>query len=307
MNWKIIILLLALIAVGGYFILNWPDIFPGPSSGKNIFLETVTVDSIADGVIRDADYELSVLTGGNEGIIVGNDNQTLIDFGQSYNENDIAVLPVAGFCMNLGELSATIGQKISVNEGKLITKMNERSQQVSESRSVRDKNIIDNRADWDAKRELRFTKLGDSATTDTQRSAVEAFKTAVIDAVTARRVSFDAAKLAFDGGIDKVVETKDVKIDAARSAYKDTEQAAMKRAEADCALKRNETTIRNALVASLKAGRVRIQSDIAAIEKLAELIQPLVDARAAALQKTQDVFRMSIETARTDLKGVLPS
>src|SRR3989338_8669270 len=93
------------------------------------------------------------------------------------------------FFARINETTTAISQNISDREGKLITKMNERTQKLSQQRADKDNKLVENRAEWDAKREPRFVKLAERAVTDAEKAAFSEFKTAIQNAINARRVA----------------------------------------------------------------------------------------------------------------------
>ena len=108
----------------------------------------------------------------------------------------------------------------------------------------------------------------------------------------------------FQDGIDNIITSRKTAVDEARATFKAGEQAAVDKANADCASGAKAKTARAVFQANLKKARVALQADIKAIEKGKNGVKALVEARQAAFKVAHDAFRATIQKAMADLKKV---
>lgn len=209
------------------------------------------------------------------------------------------------FCARITEHTTKFDQKMGEREATLKEKRDERATNWEARWKKHDEELAAHRAQWDANRAEQFAKKEARATTDAEKQAVMAFKTAMTTAISARRAAVDSAIKTFREGFQKVMAARKDAINAAVQSFKTAEKAAFDKAKADCAAGIAPKTIRDTLHASLKTARDKFAQDRRAIDKLQSSLDPLIAARKTAIQKAISDFKTAAEKARTDLKKVL--
>src|SRR3989344_3113862 len=208
-----------------------------------------------------------------------------------------------GFCARLGGLSGQIDQNITGRLSKLGDKRSETEKNLESRVTDRDKQLADNRANWDENRNRQYAGLEAQANPDTQKQAVAEFKLTVEAAITTRKAAIDAAIQAFRTGVKNDLDARKSSVDAAIKTFTDAGKAAFEKARTDCASDVAPATVRATLQASLKAAKEKLASDIKIIEKKKDATKPLIEARKTAIEKAIQDFKNAMEAARTALKA----
>lgn len=210
-----------------------------------------------------------------------------------------------GICLQIGNLSSKIDQRLAERETGIQEKRTERTQNFEAKRESRDKELEQLRERWNENREQFYAKLTEKADTDAKKQALVKFKAAVEAAVKARRAAIDQANSVYRAAIDKLVASRKTAIDAAKSTYRVAVQAAFKKATDACAKSDADfAKIREQLKAELKAAQDKYQTDVQAAEKVGKSVQDLITARRESVSKALADFKTALEKAKTDLKAV---
>ena len=101
------------------------------------------------------------------------------------------------FCTNLPKTITTVNNSISNLTTKFDTAVTNRTDAFTANKQKWDTELATKRQQWDQQRQESFAKLEAKATTDAEKAAVKTYETAVINAVSARRVANDNARDTF--------------------------------------------------------------------------------------------------------------
>jgi hypothetical protein len=211
------------------------------------------------------------------------------------------------FCAQVEKLRMDVDKKVTERMGTVTTRRAERTVSLETRRDDRDMRLRDHR---DTRRDNlaeHFTKLEARATTDAERAAVAAFRTAMEAARGERRAAIDAAIAAFRTGTDNVLAERRTAVDTAAKRFEDTTRAAMERARTSCASATADgSAVRTALRADLKNVKDRLRTDRDGLDKK-DALKPLIAARKTAIDKAITDFKAAMEKAKTDLKAAFPN
>lgn len=210
---------------------------------------------------------------------------------------------VVGICNRLEALSTTIEGRLTTREGRLEGKRNDRLEKLVQRFETRDSRREENRLRWDENREEHLTKLEERAADDSQKQAVAVFREAVNTAVTTRRAATDIAKQTFRDSLHQLVASRQVAVDNLITTYQQAIQTAFERAKIDCAANVEPASVRENLKNDLKEAQDKFHGDRQAIDNVGEQIQPLIDARKAAVELALQDFKSAVETAKQTLKA----
>ena len=209
------------------------------------------------------------------------------------------------FCTIIDSITVKVEGAISEREGKYQSNRTQRRTKLDERFKERDDKRATNRSDWDTRRSEWQIKLSDRASTTEAKARVTAFIAEIDMAVAARKTAVDAAVATYRNGINSEVASRQTLVDQYAATFKSETDAALTKAKTDCAGTVTPKMVRTTYVASMKAAREKLKTSIAAIEKRKDAVQPLADARKAAVEKAIIDFKTAVTAAKEKLKAAL--
>jgi hypothetical protein len=213
---------------------------------------------------------------------------------------------VKSFCTRLPEFSANTTGRLTERTAKWNANKEEIAKKIADNQASIDAKVKETRDRLDAKRDAHVLKLNERASTPEQKTAVEAFVTALHNGIAARRVAIDAARETFRTGTEKIRNDRKMTVEKAFTTFTASVNAALDKAKKDCDAGVAPKTVRTQTVAALKSARTALQTTIKGLEKNKASIETLKTARNAAVKKAQDDFKAALEKAKTDLKAAFP-
>jgi hypothetical protein len=211
----------------------------------------------------------------------------------------------AAFCSRLGTLQTQTTNAVTERVAKLGTTRTDGDAQHRSRREGVDDKLVTARAKADAERKLHYAKLGDKATTDAQKQALEEFKSTIEPAVATRRAAVDAADTAYRSGVDQLIARHRTSIDSAVASFKTGVNAAFAQAQVGCAAGTSADQIRTTLVASLKTARTTLQTSLQNADKVKGNVAPLDATRKQAVNAAVASFKTTARSAGETLKAAL--
>ncbi|MDP3795364.1 MAG: hypothetical protein Q8R13_05620 [bacterium] len=205
------------------------------------------------------------------------------------------------FCTQTTQFSSRITGRFDTRLSVVDIRRTERQNRLVSRKSQRDQVIDVRRDNGDTQRTVRYESLAARATTDAEKQAVAAFKTAMEAAVSARRTAVDKARITFRQQLDQEIAKRNTSMDSARNSYKSAVDSALAKAKTDCAAGIAPVTARQTTQTSMPAARDKFRSDIAAIERAS--YQSLTTTRNQAVQRAVDDFRTAAQKAADDLRA----
>jgi hypothetical protein len=210
-----------------------------------------------------------------------------------------------GFCSALVARVSNIEQKVSDQIGKLRQAEDNRGSKFSDewNKFINKRETV--RSEEDAKIESRIAKLDSTATTDAQKQAVAAFRSAIKAALSAKRSAIDAALKSFHDGVAALLTARRDAIEGAFKARLDAFNAAVEKAKTDCASGVSAKTVRTEFISALKSAQTQFVSARKANDDFNTKMKQLTAAKKTALDKAMSDFRTAVTQARDELKAAL--
>ena len=206
------------------------------------------------------------------------------------------------FCANLNQAVSLLDQRIITREGVLKTRQNERLQNLKNSRNLRDAKLTELKQNVITGLAPAYSKMEALAKTEGQKTAVNNFKIVMENAVSARKNTVSAAASDYRQEIDRIIALRNSAIDTAMRNFKNSNQAAVKKAKMDCVAEVRPLIARTTFVASVRTAKSNLMSD----KQKIGIPTPLVKSASAnyknALTKANQDFKTAAEKARIDLK-----
>ncbi len=211
------------------------------------------------------------------------------------------------FCANIDK-AMQLEKKLVENQAKIEQKRQEQQQKIAERWVNRNSKQEETRNKWDENRNDFFLALEEKATTDAQKQATLAFRQSVKVAITAHRAAIDSAIEAFRKSVEESVASKKNSTIGLVNTFKNEVQAAIAKAETDCALSNSDpVAIRAIFQTSMKAAKDKFLSGKKEVEGINNSMQALINARKQAIEKATADFKAAMEQARIALKAAFPS
>lgn len=207
---------------------------------------------------------------------------------------------VSNFCVNLSSIQTKTASQITKAEEKQSKNEGDRLNNITKKESIADAKKAQGRSDVDAKRLKNWDKMVSKAKTDTQKSAVEAYKTAISNAVTVRRTSVDAAVKAYRDALTAILSTHSGSIDGAILTFKTSVDTALTKAQTDCTAGISSKTVKSNFNNSISEAR-KVLQDARKTANDSMGITTLKKTRDEAIKAAEAIFKQATEKARADL------
>lgn len=220
-------------------------------------------------------------------------------------KRDGAKLAQNTFCERLAQVNSKVEDRFADNEKKFSDKKHKEVERLAENRSKQDARILEKRAESTEHQAKRTEKLLAKAPTGTQKIALEAFQTAVQNAVKARREAFDLAQTTYRAGVDAAVSQRTSTLNVALTTYKAAVKQAKEKALADCSAGVDQKVIKTNLKTALKTAEKAFKEQRKPADNVGEVIKKLLAVRKEATKKAMDTFHTALEKAKADLKTAL--
>lgn len=209
------------------------------------------------------------------------------------------------FCKQLESEKNNLTGLANEHKDKLLENRDSRVEALKDRLEKRGERIDDRRQTFDDRREAQFKKLADRAQTDAQTQAVNAFRNTLETAVQAKRSAIDAARLAYQQGLQTLIENRGASLKTATETLRAQTESAFAQAQTDCAANLDVKTIRENLKTAVKTAREQFQGQRQNLKTYQEQIKNLRDTRDQAFKKAVSDFQAAIEKAKNDLKAAL--
>ncbi|TSC91722.1 MAG: Uncharacterized protein CEN90_186 [Parcubacteria group bacterium Licking1014_17] len=206
------------------------------------------------------------------------------------------------FCSRINTVSTRVEQRIVDRQARITKSENDREAKLAERFADRLTRVAKNRAETDAKRAEKIALLESKASTDAQKVAVTVFKTALNNAIAARRTAINAAMKVFQDGVKQAVESRKNSVEALVANFKASAEAALQKAKNSCAAGTDSKTVRQTYLNDMKAARDAFQNGKQSLDKIGDEISNLAKVRNQAVQAAADAFKTAVEQARQQLK-----
>lgn len=208
----------------------------------------------------------------------------------------------AAVCTRLQNYDKTVGENLSNQLTKVYTNFNDRSANIISKQSTIDQKLLGDRASAKTRFESKITELlAKEGLTDSQRQAIETFKTNVEAAMLTRQTAVDDARAAYRKALSDNVTEHQASLLKAVATYRAAVTAAFDDAKSSCSTgSQVMATLRNAI----KTARQNLDSARQDTRATAD-IATLIKTRNTAIQTANDTFKASVSQYRLELRTAL--
>lgn len=213
----------------------------------------------------------------------------------------------ANFCSRIANVKSELNTKLNNLEKDRGERRTEISNKLKERKDNRIVQVQKKRDEAKKKFNDAISNLNTSATTDGQKAAITAFKSAVESANTTRRAAVDAAMKTHRDSVSALVTQRQDTIKTAASTFRSSVLSAISKAQSDCSTGVESATARQTLGSSIKAAKDKFHADRQAAEKIGQKIKDLAKTRNDAIRAANEAFKVSAQAARQTLKAAFPS
>lgn len=211
------------------------------------------------------------------------------------------------FCTRIDNVKTQLESGIVERETAITKKRMATEKEETEKKATEEMAAMTRRTAWDTNFEKGFTQLSLRAKTQTQKTAIEKFRSVVERAIHDRRIATDKIINSFKTENARAAQVRKNDADKALALYKIATKAAGAKAKTDCAtVGVSVATARNTYNASMKAAKDKFEADKKAIEANVLSVKNLSEEKKAAIEKINADFKMKVEAALKELKRVFP-
>lgn len=229
---------------------------------------------------------------------------TLVFAENEGNENNRDNKTSINFCARISSVEQKFADQVTRTETKQSTYQSNRMDKITKRESDVDAKRAFGRGNKDDTRVKNWDKMIGRAKTDAEKIAIEAYKSAIANAVTIRRTAVDTAVASYRNGLNAVLANHNSALDQAIATFKATVDSALAKAKADCTAGIASQTVKEAFNKAVAEARKTLQG----ARKSAE-----TNSGVTALKKTRNDavdlailnFKTATEKARADLMLVL--
>jgi deoxyribodipyrimidine photolyase len=209
------------------------------------------------------------------------------------------------FCLRFADATGDLRTNTNDQFTKVQTNLTTRKQKVDSDFAELKTKLAQSRSTSDQKLTDKFADLEAKATTDTQKQAVAAFKTAVLKAVADRRATVDAANEAYHQAVLTAAGSRQTTLQTASTTYKTAVANALAAAQASCTAGVAPATVRANLKTALTNARTALEAARMNSEKVGPNLDGAKATRKAAIEKANADFKTAVQSALTTLKAAL--
>ncbi len=207
------------------------------------------------------------------------------------------------FCERFTENASNISSRLEERKGKFAERKENRMTRSEDNRTKRDENLATKRAEAKTRREAMYARLLEKADTDTEKAAVEKFKTTTEAAVLARQTAVDKAIADFRSSVDSLIASRKDSMTNTGDTFKAAVDAAISQAKSDCAAGKDVKTVRSNFMSAMATAREGVQAKRQSTDKIGDDIKALAATRNAALKAAKETFHTAMVAARKELKA----
>lgn len=224
---------------------------------------------------------------------------------EARTEAELKVSANRDFCIRFTDSAAKLQTKLTENVAKIENGQTKNLSDISKKRNERDAKLQAKRTDSDASRQEAFAKLQAKGITEAQKAAIVTFEATIKAGIDARRAAINTAVSTYTTDFDKLVASRQAKVDVSVNTFKAAVQAAVAKAKADCAAQVDAKTVKVTFNTSMNAAKKQFQTDRESLDNIRSATEKLRKTRDEAIRKAILNFQTLALKARADLKLVL--
>jgi hypothetical protein len=224
------------------------------------------------------------------------------------SNNSPATTKTSPFCSGLSSKAANINSNLNnlVNKAEQTWVAN--SQKLTQLWQTVDQKVASDRQNAANVRTQNFSELMNLAKTSTEQQAVQAYETAVNNAVNTRQTAYDSARATFRNAVEAAIGTRQSTISTQFRSFNTSVNSALQVAESSCSTNPGSgDTVRTTLSVALSSARSTFSSERKSDTTVNSQIQQLAGTRDSAFKTADQIFQTSMNTAATNLKQAFSS
>ncbi len=206
------------------------------------------------------------------------------------------------FCSRLSSISSRLNSQIDQKITSINNTRADKEKKLNEIFSKRDQDISDTQAKWDSNRQEHYTKLLEKSQTDSQKQAINAFKSSVEVSIAERRQSVDKVVDTYYDNVIGIISVRNNSIDVAIADYKSSVATALAKAQASCDAGNDSETVRKELKSDIEGARNEIQSIAFGESSIVATTKAVQLAGQSTISRVIEHFNYTMQQAQTTLK-----
>ncbi len=209
------------------------------------------------------------------------------------------------FCSQLATIDSHFNTLLSQHDTKLNTaRLSQSRKFVAQFAELENKKAA-TRLGWDNDRNLQYQKLYSKATTDTQKLAIDAFRSTIEAAVLKRRSDVDSAVNAYRRAIEVNILDKQGGVNSMIVEYKSAIAVAQNKAQTSCTKGTDPITVREEFKSDIKSAQNNLTAGKNGIEKINDDISAASKTREKAIESAVAEFKATVNQVQDSLKATL--
>lgn len=198
---------------------------------------------------------------------------------------------------NIGQkIQSDVSSAAATNSKSLLSTQNPSKRQTEITTTLSQK-----RTQWDADRAQQYEKMTDLATTDSQKQAIDIFKSSIETAVTVRRTSVDTAINTYFQSTSTALKIQDDQLAASKKNFVASVAIAINNAESDCKTGKNAEQIRSNLSSALANARNQLELTRKDLNNLENSLSTARKTEISSINSAVNSFNSSMSLARKTL------
>lgn len=213
----------------------------------------------------------------------------------------------SNLCSRIDDVTATISKAVSDREVKHSADFNKGTDQTLKSETATDAKLDAARTKADTDLSAAIDSLSNKAKNDQELQAINDFKTAVQNSLSARRTAVDTAVSSYRDGYTALLAARNASSTAAYDDFRSSVDVVLSQAKTDCQSEVSTNTVRTNLVQSLQAAETALKNFQSGEPKFLPLLQALEKSRKDSVNKAFSDYASSVAKAKTALLSAFPT
>jgi len=211
----------------------------------------------------------------------------------------------AGICARLDDIESKMQDSMLSRQRVLEKRRSDQAKKMQSNFENKTLQISELRSQWDKNRFSHYEKLGEKATTQEQKSALEEFKNTIESAVAKRRAAFDQATQDYRNSVEYTMNNKQNGIDEIINTYKSRVSQAQQQLDIDCKQSKSEIEIKQDFNNRLQQAKNNLTDNQTGMDQIVLQINQAKQNRLNIIEAATQEFKATLDTAKSSLKSIL--
>lgn len=214
------------------------------------------------------------------------------------------VPPAPLFCVGLNAVANRVQSSVDTASSKLNVSLYDPAR-LAQLQAALTTELAQKRAIWDRERQAQYESMLGQTKDDTQRTAVESFKSSIESAISVRRIGVDAAIATYFTSSGADLQNESNLLSKARDDFKTSVATTISQAKSDCAAGKSSSEIRANFQSGLKSAQADLQTSRQSATVLEQGLAGARKAELSSIDKALKTFTSSAADARQSLIDAL--